>query len=169
MYNFPKMLRFFVTKQTSKFCGTNWQLSRFDDLVKNLCLSYGKDDELSKHITLCIDPRWRAMWHKSVQELVSWVGVTTPDLIVCGMLGRYLMGQGETTMMLDYLKANAFNNRKMLPRTHDKLGWGNFVEGRICKLFLEVVAPTFSRRSRVTPERWGQKLVSFLMQAAHKQ
>ena len=28
VYDFPKMFRVFVTKQTSKFCGTNRQLSR---------------------------------------------------------------------------------------------------------------------------------------------
>ena len=51
MYEFPKMFRVFITKRTSKFCGTNWQLSRSGDLVKGNCPSCGEEDESSKHVT----------------------------------------------------------------------------------------------------------------------
>ena len=78
------------------------------------------------------------------------------------------MKQGEV-MMTDCLESNASEVHKMLAHTHDKLGWDNFVEGRIGKFFLEVVAPMFPRRSRMTPEHWRQRLVSLLMQAIHKQ
>ena len=42
MYNFPKMFRVFIIKQTPESCGANRQLSRVDDLVKNVCPSCGK-------------------------------------------------------------------------------------------------------------------------------
>ena len=136
--------------------------------VKNVCPSCDKEDESSKHITICRDPGWRAMWRKSVQELASWAGATTSDLVLCNITERYLMGQ-DKTMMMDCLEVNASYTDKMLVQTHDKLGWGKNVKGRICRFFLEVVAPTFSQRSQMTPERWGRKLVNVLMHATHKQ
>ena len=56
MYEFPQMFRVFITKQTSKFCGMNRQLSRFGNSVENVCPSHGKDDESMKHITRYRDP-----------------------------------------------------------------------------------------------------------------
>ena len=53
MRDFPKMFRVFFTKETSKLCNTIWQLSRFNDLVKNMCPSWGKYDESLKNITRC--------------------------------------------------------------------------------------------------------------------
>ena len=108
------------------------------------------------------------MWHTSVQDLASWTGATTSDLVLCDIIQRYLMGQGEVTMM-DCLEANASGSHEMVAGTHNKLAWDNFVGGIICRFFLEVVAPTSSRRSRMTPERWGRKLVSLLMQEIHEQ
>ena len=58
----------------------------------------------------------------------------------------------------------------LLAQTHGKLGWDNFVEGRICEMMdLEVVVNTFSRQSGVTPERWGWKFISKITQATHRQ
>ena len=71
--------------------------------------------------------------------------------------------------MTERLGPNAGESHKILTHTHDKLGWENFVEGRIYRFFSELVAPMFSRRSRMTPERRGKRLVSLLMQATHKQ
>ena len=150
------MFRVFVTKQTSNFCGTNCQLSCFDDSVENVCPSCGKEDKSSEHITItrCRYPRRRAMWRTLVQELVLWVGATTPDLVLCDIIERFLTGQGKVAMT-DCLELNTSETQKILAHIHDKLGWNDFVEGRTCKFFLEVVAPMFCRRSRMTPERWG--------------
>ena len=78
------------------------------------------------------------------------------------------MGQYEV-IVTECLGSNAGESHKILAHIHDKLGWENFVEGRISKFLLELVAPMFSRRSRMTLERWGKRLVSPLMQATHKQ
>ena len=122
MYKFPKMFSIFVTKQTSKFCGTNSELSHFDDLVETFCPSCVKEDELPKHMKRCRDPKWRAIWCTSVQELTSWVGATTSNLILCNITKRYLKGQREVTMM-GCFEWNAYETHRMLACTHDKLGW----------------------------------------------
>ena len=56
MSDFPDDFHKFVTKQVSKFCGTNRQLSCIDPSVKNVCPSCGQNDESSKHKTCCKDP-----------------------------------------------------------------------------------------------------------------
>ena len=61
MPDFPRMFRVFVIKQTSKFCGTNHQLSRYNETVANVCPSYNKDDESAKHIRRCLNPDRRKM------------------------------------------------------------------------------------------------------------
>ena len=87
----------------------------------------------------------------SVQELIPWVGAIISDLILCNIIERCLMVQGKVTIT-DCLESNAPKTHSILVRTHNKLGWDNFVEGRICKFYLDVVSPMFSRRSRMTPE-----------------
>ena len=68
------------------------------------------------------------MWHKSIKELVAWIGVTISDLVLCNILEGCLLSQGET-MMMEYPGSNASNTYKMFAWTHDELGWNNFVEG----------------------------------------
>ena len=88
----------------------------------------------------------------SVQELIPWVGAIISDLILCNIIERCLMVQGKVTIT-DCLESNAPKTRSILVRIHNKLGWDNFVEGRIFKFFLDVVAPLFFRMSQMTPKR----------------
>ena len=61
-------------------------------------------------------------------------------------------------------------SHQLLADVHDKLGWQNFVAGRISKLYLQVVADSLNERRRyATPESWGKRFVRLLMQATHKQ
>ena len=50
MWGFPKQFCMFVTKQVSKFAGTNRQLSRFDESIENVCPSCGTNDESIKQL-----------------------------------------------------------------------------------------------------------------------
>ena len=99
MYDFPKMFCVFVTKQTSKFCGTNRQLSRIDSSIANICPSCGQLDESTKHITRCRDEGCTAMWTTCVTSLVNWMASTTGDLTLCNMVEAYLSGRGDIPMV----------------------------------------------------------------------
>ena len=58
----------------------------------------------------------------------------------------------------------------LLAEVHNKLGWDDFVEGRISKLFMEVEkAGLDSHCSGMTSERWCTTLDSKLLQLTHKQ
>ena len=168
MNDFPKMFRTYVTKNTSKFCGTNRQLSRWDPSVKNICLSCGKDDEPSEHITLCQDEGRVGMWRRSIGELTRWMSSTTTDISLMEMVEAYLLAQGTKTMSECVQVCSP--SHQLLAEVHDKLGWQNFVAGRICKLYLQIVADSLNeQRPYATPESWGKRFVRLLMQAIHKQ
>jgi len=165
MQGFPKTFRSFITKQTSKFCGTNRQLHRINETVRNVCPSCGQPDESSKHITRCTDPARVEMWKHSVNKLILWFSSSCHDLVLCDMLQEYLLSQGSKTM-LDCLHVMS-TRHQVLAEVHDKLGWDNFVEGRICTMYLDVIEDALPQFA--TPSSWGVKFLSQLVQTTHKQ
>ena len=164
---FPKMFQVFVTKQTSKFCGTNRQLSRIDPTVQNVCPSCGQRDESSKHITRCADEGRVECWTRSVREIARWIGETTHNLYLSDMVQSYLLAR-DSACMVEF--APIWDEDLLrLAEEHDRIGWDNFVEGRISCRYAHVVASSFSSRGKYTPEKWSAELISRLMQATHKQ
>jgi len=166
--SFPKKIRDFVTKQVSKFCGTNRQLSRIDSTIDNVCPSCGKRDESSKHITRCEDRGRRAMLKYSVDDLVQWMAATNISTHLQQMISTYLMSQSKRTMISCVQTTSPLLHA--LATVQDRLGWDNFVEGRISKLFVEVVQVDLERiQSRLTPEKWCKTFIQKLLQLTHKQ
>jgi len=168
MSAFPQLFRSFVTKQVSKFCGTNRQLARINASVENVCPSCGQNDEGSKHITRCQEEGRQQMLKHSVKELDDWMITTPVDAHLRTMITRFLLAQDSKTMKECVSGQSTILHT--LAEVHDRLGWDNFVEGRISVLFLEAVKPELAGRlSRLTPERWCRTLVSKLLQLTHKQ
>jgi hypothetical protein len=168
MFGFPQMFRTFVTKQCSKFCGTNRQLARIDPTIANICPSCGQNDESSKHITRCKDPGRRAMLEHTVDELRTWMATTPTNPHLHNMIARYLLAQDSKPMVA--CVASHSPMLQSLAEVQDKLGWDNFVEGRISTCFVEAVRQDLEKhKARTTPERWCQTLVSKLLQLTHKQ
>ena len=57
-----------------------------------------------------------------------------------------------------------------LAETHDKLGWDNFVEGRVVTTFLQFVEDRQGpARTGTSGGKWGSTLVTMLLTATHKQ
>ena len=108
------------------------------------------------------------MLEHSVKELASWMNSTQVEPALVSMVREYLLAQ-DTKSMSQCLRGGS-NILAAAAASQDKLGWDCFIEGRITKVFLEVVKPTLSkRRSRITPERWCCKLAEKLLQLTHKQ
>ena len=167
MPGFAKMFGVFVTKQTSKFCGTNRQLSRIDPRVANVCPSCGANDESSKHITRCNDDARVECWRRSADTIAAWIATATSNLPLRDMVHEYLLARDSKTMS-DCLHIDD-HDLQLLASIHDRLGWDNFVEGRICSMYIQVAASSFHERSRFTPSSWGMELIKLLLTATHKQ
>ena len=97
MKSFPKMFRVFITKQVSKFCGTNCQLKHIDDKINHVCPSCGNDGKSSRHITRCNDPGRRVMLEHSVKELR--MAQTKIDPHLQAIITIYLLGQSSKSML----------------------------------------------------------------------
>lgn len=75
--------------------------------------------------------------------------------------------------MITYLDTTPSHGWTVFEVVHlpqDRLGWDNFVEGRISKVLLQVVSDSFDTSgSRSSPEAWCRKLICQLLQITHSQ
>ena len=108
------------------------------------------------------------MLEHTVDELATWMASTQVDPHLRAIITHYLLTQ-DTKTMKECLSGHS-SILRTLAEVHDRLGWDNFVEGRISTTFLEAVRPALSdgRRSRLTPERWCHTLMTKLLQLTHK-
>ena len=167
MKEFPELFRVWVTKQVSHFCGTNRQLSKIDPTVENVCPSCGGRNETTSHITRCPEEGRTVMFRKSVAEIVDWLEQRKTDESLTKLIEQYLLGRGKRSMRS---VVGADRRFLTLARIHDSLGWDNFVEGRICKLWLQFREVDINRRNlRTTSESWAWGLSHRLLQLTHRQ
>ena len=157
-----------VTKQVSKSCESNRQLSRYAEGVINVCPSCGQENETSKHVTRCQAPKMVEIFKRSINTLLSWTSTTLIEISVIHMIRDYLLGQDNKRMQecTQVYQTRLIN----LAESQDRLGWDCFVEGRISRVFLRVVEASLSASgSQQTSTNWCQKLVGHLLQITHKQ
>jgi len=167
MKGFPEMFRIWVTKQVSHFCGTNRQLSRIHTDVKNVCPSCGRRDESTRHITRCRDAGRTAMFSQSVTEIVSWLESKRTDPTLVSLFQQYLLGRGTVRMQSLVGRDSRFHQAA---RFHDQLGWDNFVEGRLCILWVHHRESDIERWDlRSTAESWAKGLIHRLLELTHRQ
>ena len=105
----------------------------------------------------------------SVDDITSWMAKTRMEVPFTATVRAYLLGQDSCTMK-ECLAAGSSTILSAAVESQDQLGWDCFVEGRISKVFLEVVANSWSgRRVRQMPERWCRIFIGKLLQLTHKQ
>jgi len=100
MQAFPEMFRVFVTKQVSHFCATKTKcFPPSTEKIKNQCLNRGSPNEITTHITRCLDPGRSACFVKLVESIKDWLKTThTGDgLALC--ITTYLLKRGCSTMV----------------------------------------------------------------------
>lgn len=162
----PKMFGVWLTKHTSHFCATNRHANRIDKEVANICPSCGKEDETVAHIVRCKDSGRLEMLRVSVQELVDWLDKMDTDEDLIEMIQEYLLAQGEKRMV----DCSPPRRYQLLAKTHDYLGYDNFVEGRICSLFLEVYRQDLDENeSPYKVDKWAKGFIERLVRITHSQ
>ena len=125
-------------------------------------------DELEKLLSQLSDDGRRAMLKHTVDELGDWMARTKVSSHLRYMVVHYLLAQSSRTMKSCLHSTSGLLHT--LAVVQDRLGWDNFVEGRISKVFLEVVAGDLDKaRSRLTPERWCKDFICKLLQITQKQ
>ena len=168
MTGFPKLYRNWITKHVSEFCGTNMQLWHWDKKNDPKCPCCGLVDEHTTHITRCTAEGRQAMLRLSIRDITTWMSSTGADPLMVDMIETYLLAQDTKTMLecLEYPD----DDLELLARSQDRLGWDSFVEGRISKVFLEVMKPVLLEAGTyLSVERWSREFIELLLQLTHKQ
>ena len=87
--------------------------------------------------------------------------------VLARMIGEYLTARNSRTMseILLEVEHDPIETQVLLTEDHDKLGWHNFIEGRISKRYLEVQQMHYHsienyKRSATT---WAQTLIENLI------
>ena len=167
MLAFPQMFRVWICKLVSDFAGTNRMLSNWQDNASNTCPCCGQDNETMHHVTTCPDPGRVAMFHESVLSMVEWLSDTDmEDELALGLLD-YLLAQGTKS-----LRSLLQHDSKYLQYAyeHDRLGWDNFLEGRVSQTLFQLQQDTLVRAgSSWRIQTWAKKFVQHLLEITHRQ
>ena len=167
MKRFPDMFRTWVTKHVSHFCGTNRHLSRIDDSIDNVCPSCGRRDESTSHMTRCRSEGRTLLFRRSVSSIVEWLESVRTDPGLIYNFEEYLRARGRRTMKSIVGRKSPYF---LAATIHDRLGWDNFVEGRLCSLWLEHREVDIAQHGlRSTAESWGRDLIHRLLELTHRQ
>ena len=167
LLDFPKRFRVWLTKHVAECCGTNLQLSYYNDAQSPTCPACDAV-ETTMHITRCQGEGRVDVLRQSVGRITEWMTSTYVDPVLVDIVERYLLGQGTLTMVdcLDY-DASPYH---ALAAATDILQWDSFVEGRISTLWLDIMKPVLLEvRSRIPLEKWGRTFIGLLLQLTHKQ
>ena len=90
-----------------------------------------------------------------------------PDPKLLDLLDVYMSVQGGKTMTK--CLTSKYSNYTLLSEVQDRLGWDNFVEGRISTLWLNTVEPFLCQASRTSIQQWGKSFIDSLLLLTHKQ
>ena len=108
----------------------------------------------------------------SIGDLESWLRDAGTDVIIADLIVRYLKGMGRISMT-DILHRYHDGNQAYLQLAiyHDKLGWDNFVEGRILVVYVDMMRyHYFVHPSRYkNAEWWAKGLMRRLLGITHRQ
>ena len=167
MHRYPKMFRNWVTKQVSGSCGTNHELSKMDDTVIDECPNCQHVPETSKHMTRCRHDGRRNLFLESASLVLDCLAEAQPEPELIDMLDVYMSAQGDRTLS-DCL-ISKHSKYALLAEVQDRLGWDNFVEGRISTLWLDTISPFLKQASRKSIQQWGKNFIDSLLSLTHKQ
>ncbi len=167
MQSLPKMYQVWITKHVSGFCGTNKLLSRILPNTSNRCQCCGTPDETPSHITRCSNPGRVQMFDATVTSLIHWMTATTGHPLLIQAIQIYLTNRGKLRMMQICADSPTLQS---FATDHDKLGWENFMTGRICSSLFRLQR-TYLQQSR-SPQAissWACQFTQHVLHITHQQ
>lgn len=163
----PEMFSVWVTKQVSGFCGSNHMMNHIYGDVVDRCPNCGHSPEEANHMLHCRSSDRVAVFTSSVMKLSEWLHKQQTDFELNLLIKDYLLARGDRTL-LSFCGPNSIY--RQLAHHHDQLGYDNFLEGRISKLFCSMRQLDISRRGlRKNAGHWCNGLVLHLLQITHRQ
>ena len=163
------MFRRWITKQVSGCCGVNSHMSTLYTDVENVCPSCGTHNEDTSHIVVCPDAGRTQLYVDTIDELERWLVSVETDPTLTELIIDFLRARGRKTMLdvsCDFLP----DEYHLLVKHHDRLGFKNFVEGRMCSIFVQLQHDHLqSIETYKTAETWASGLIERLIKITHRQ
>jgi hypothetical protein len=98
-------------------------------------------------------------------KLIEWLHKQQTDFELILLLKDYLLSRGDRSL-LSFCRPNSIY--RQLALLHDQIGYNNFLEGRICKLFQSMRQLDISNRGlRKHVGHWCNGIVLHLLQIMH--
>jgi hypothetical protein len=125
--------------------------------------------ETTEHITLCAHKTRDSLYTKSVDALCDWMERCHTDPKLATMIESYLRARNTSTMV-ESCPWSSHSKYGVLAEYHDKLGWQNFVEGRILSYYVDIQRSYLAtQKTYLTAEGWAKGIIEQLLRITHKQ
>lgn len=157
-----------LTKQNSNFCASRKQLARITGSDDNRCPSCVMHIEDANHLCICPNEDRTLLLKQDTEALGTWLQQhdnSHPEIAY--WVPKYILCRG---------KVRFSELGKMSPAMHrlavsqDKIGWRNFMEGRITTEFGKMQQlHLLGSSSLLTTAAWTKTLVSKLLRITHSQ
>jgi hypothetical protein len=134
----PEGYTTWLSKQHTGFCGTRLQTARYagDEDENNCCPCCGKPKEDAAHLLVCPDEDRTQLLKDTTEQFEQWMlrGGTT-CFEIAYWVPKYILYRGTKEFAQLGMMSPAMLR---LARSQDKIGYRNFMEGRISKHFYDM-------------------------------
>ena len=152
---YPNGFSLWIAKHVTGFCGVGKMLFRWGHWTNNHCPCCDMECETSRHILVCRDEEMATEFHNSVEVLELWMMKvdTCPEIADCIVTTIAQHQPSCFSRTADPLITDAATEQ-------DNIGWTNFMEGKISKLWRVHQRKYYSATgSRKTSRAWAYGLV----------
>jgi hypothetical protein len=128
LHSKPDGFRTWLSKQHSDFCATRVQTKRWFGTDDTSCPSCLQVEETAAHLCQCPDPARSRLLADDTAELTRWMSIhdnTHPEII--DWVEKYISSRGKPI----FCCTRDFPSITDLIESQYKIGWRNFMEGRI--------------------------------------
>ena len=134
----PDGYKVWLSKQHTGFCGTRLQTARYawDESVGNCGPSCGEPREDAAHILVCPKEDRNQLMKESTEELEKWlIRNDNTNAEIAYWVPKYILCHGTRRFQdLGVMSGDMHH----LAVSQDKIGWRNFMEGRISRYFYSI-------------------------------
>ena len=128
------------------------------------CLSCNELREMTHHMVLCPCVERMVAWDEAIDGLEEWMTAVDTDPEI-----QYCMCQALRSRDAHLFMAYTGECTQAAAQEQDRLGWMNFLEGRISCKWRECQAEYYLlNRSRQTARTWVEGLISNFLVVIHK-
>ena len=168
LHDKPDMFRLWLTKQHSNFCASRVQVGRCEGLADTSCPDCGRPHERASHLCVCPDEDRSRLFRESTEKLERWLHYhhcTNPELAY--WLPKYILSRG---LVLFVDLGHMSPSMKRIAASQDKIGWRNFMEGRVSKrLFAMQHLHLSTSPSFLNGGDWMKTFISKVLHISHSQ